>query len=81
MVGDMPRVKTSLTFDELSMPIFRARAAAAGMDVSRWIERAGLRKAANEDPDTIDALYANLSREERAAIVALEALDRAGPAE
>jgi hypothetical protein len=78
MIGGMPRVKTSLTFDETTMPIIRARAAAAEMDISRWIERAALHEAANEDIDILEAWEAGLSPEDQAAVAALEALDRAG---
>lgn len=71
------RVKTSLTFEETTIPIIRARAEADGLELSRWVERASLNEAARSAVDDIEAMYETLPPEERAATAALEALDRA----
>jgi hypothetical protein len=77
------RVKTSLTLDETTVPIARARAAAAGLEISRWVERAILNEATRDEVDIINAWEESLPSEERELLAAFAELDRnpTGPTE
>lgn len=72
------RVEISLTFDENTLPIIRARAAADGLELSRWVERAALHAVASDELDLLDGWDADQSPQEQAVTEALAALDRTG---
>jgi hypothetical protein len=75
MLGGM-RKKTSLTLDEDSIPLARARADAEGLDVGRWLDRAIRHEAARGDVDVIADWEASLPPEDQAVLAALDTADR-----
>ncbi len=76
MFGGM-RTKTSLTLDEGSIPLARARAEAEGLDVGRWLDRAIRHEAARGDVDVIAEWEASLPPEDQAVLDALDTTDHA----
>jgi hypothetical protein len=69
------RKKTSLTLDEASMPLARSRAAAEGLDVGRWLDRAIRNEATQGDVEVIESWESRLPDSDRATLEALERLD------
>ncbi|MBU2669600.1 hypothetical protein KOI35_39430 [Actinoplanes bogorensis] len=73
------RSKTSLTLDEGSIPLARARAEAEGLDVGRWLDRAIRHEAARGDVDVIADWESSLPADDQAVLAALDASDRLDP--
>jgi hypothetical protein len=72
------RKKTSLTLDEDSIPLARSRAAAEGLDIGHWLDRAIRHEAARGDVDVIAEWEASLPVDDQAVLAALDAADRQG---
>lgn len=72
------RVKTSLSFDEATIPLAKVRADAAGLDLSHWIERAIRNEAARDDVAELQAWESRLPPGDQEILAALAELDRVG---